>query len=169
MLLNQRNEIDRSIAQLIGRPASPGHLGEYIAAEVFNIRLESSAAAKGLDGTFVDGPLAGRTVNVKWMTVRQGGLDIAEANGPDYYLVLTGPQEPAGSSRGALRPFSLDAVFLFDSAALLEEQRQRGVQVGIFSSVRAAQWSAAMLYPEAKNVVLPLSPAQERLLQMLRL
>jgi hypothetical protein len=36
-----------------------GHLGEWIASVVFDIELESSASAKGIDGRFRSGPLRG--------------------------------------------------------------------------------------------------------------
>ena len=44
---------------IVGRPALIGHVGEYIASRVFGIALEHSAANKGYDGRFTDGPLAG--------------------------------------------------------------------------------------------------------------
>jgi hypothetical protein len=34
-----------------------GHLGEWIAAQVFDIALEASAVAVGIDGRFRSGPL----------------------------------------------------------------------------------------------------------------
>src|SRR3989442_1386327 len=49
-LLRRRNEIDAEIGAAIGRPPTSGHLGEYVAAVVFGIKLEASAAAKGIDG-----------------------------------------------------------------------------------------------------------------------
>lgn len=49
-LSRKRNEVDAEIARVIGRPAVLGHVGEYIAAEVFGIVLESSATSKAIDG-----------------------------------------------------------------------------------------------------------------------
>ena len=40
-----------------------GHLGEWIAAQVFDIELERSAY---IGGQFRTGPLQGQTVNMKW-------------------------------------------------------------------------------------------------------
>lgn len=103
-LVRQRNAIDEEIAALIGRPALPGRIGELIAAEVFDIELERSAAAAGYDGVFRSGHLAGATVNVKFYPKREGLLDIPEAV-PDYFLVLTGPRSAAAaSSVGTTRP-----------------------------------------------------------------
>jgi len=45
-LIQTRNQVAREIASLIGRPAIIGHVGEYIAARVFRIALEESAAQK---------------------------------------------------------------------------------------------------------------------------
>src|SRR5436305_2085729 len=89
-LIRERNAVHRQIAELTGRPALPGHIGERIAAEIFGIDLHPSAVHKGSDGVFTDGPLAGCTVNVKWHTAFCGLLDINPNALPDYYLVLSG-------------------------------------------------------------------------------
>lgn len=65
-LLRQRNAIDVELARLIHRPMTSGYLGEWIAAQIFDIELEASAVAAGIDGRFRSGPLQGRTVNIKW-------------------------------------------------------------------------------------------------------
>jgi hypothetical protein len=59
-LLRDRNAIDAELAELIDRPMTSGHLGEWIAAQIFNIELEASAAAAGIDGRFHSGALRGR-------------------------------------------------------------------------------------------------------------
>jgi hypothetical protein len=111
-LIASRNEIDAHIASITGRPALVGHLGEWIAAEVFGIELEVSASAKAVDGRFTPGPLAGRMVNIKCYGKRDGILDMTEDQTLDYYLVLTGPRVVAQSSRGTTRPMLIDAVYL---------------------------------------------------------
>lgn len=165
-LLSQRNEVDRLISRLIGRPAAPGHLGEFIAARVFDLALEASASARAIDGRFMAGPLAGRSVNVKWYAVQQGGLDLVSDDGPDFYLVLTGPRVAAGTSRGALRPLVIASVFLFEAAPLLADLRGRGVKVGVATSVRAQQWAEAMIYPDARNPALAISEVKRALLAL---
>lgn len=165
-LLARRNEVDRTIAQLIGRPAAAGHLGEFIAAHVFGLALEDSASARAIDGRFTSGPLAGRSVNVKCYAVQQGNIDLVLDEGPDFYLVLTGPRETAGTSRGAIRPFTIEHVFLFEAEPLLSELRERGVKVGTASSVRAHQWADAMVYPEPRNPALVLTEDQSAQLQL---
>jgi hypothetical protein len=72
------------------------------------------------------GPSQGRTVNIKWYLKREGLLDTTESTALDYYLVLTGPPAAAASSRGTTRPWSIQAVFLFDARQLRSEQITRG-------------------------------------------
>ncbi|KOV84186.1 hypothetical protein [Nocardia sp. NRRL S-836] len=141
-LIRQRNLIDAELAACIGRPALPGHLGEWIAARVFGIELERHVTAKGVDGRFADG----RTVDIKWYLKHEGLLDL-RAGGPDLYLVLTGPKSSAASSRGTTRPMAVDAVYLFDAAEVVADLRSRGRKVGTASSVRTALWDAAEIYP----------------------
>jgi hypothetical protein len=102
-LLRERNEIDAELARLMHRPMTSGHLGEWIAAQVFDIELEASAVAAGIDGRFRSGPLQGGTVNIKWYLKREGALDTTESTALDYYLVLTGHghrQCPRGAPPG---------------------------------------------------------------------
>jgi hypothetical protein len=69
-LLRERNVIDEKIAAVIHRPMTAGHLGEWIASQVFDIELATSAVAAAIDGRFRAGPLQGHTVNVKWYLKR---------------------------------------------------------------------------------------------------
>lgn len=148
-LLTQRNRVDGEIARLVGRPALIGHIGEWIASEVFDIALEPAANARGIDGQFRTGALAGRTVNVKCYGKREGLLDIRLAALPDYYLVLTGPAMAAMSSARTTRPFVIEEVFLFDARRLVRDLSTgpRPVKFGVATSVRAAFWHAARIYP----------------------
>jgi hypothetical protein len=164
-LLRERNAIDAEIAAITHRPMTSGHLGEWIAAQISDIQLEQSAVAGGIDGIFRSGPLQSRTVNIKWYLKREGLLDISESARLDYYLVLTGPPAAAALSRGATRPWQIDAVFLFDARQLCAEQIERGVKRGTASSVIKRQWAAAEIYP-APNSALPISSRQAELLQL---
>lgn len=165
-LLRERNAIDVKLAQLINRPMTSGHLGEWIAAQVFDIQLESSAAAAGIDGRFRSGVLQGRTVNIKWYLKREGLLDTTEFTAFDYYLVLTGPQSPAVSSRGTTRPWCIEAVYLFEARQLRSEQTIRGVKHGVASSVTRQQWEAAQIYPAATNTQLAVTAQQAEQLRL---
>ncbi len=165
-LLWKRNGIDAEIAGIIGRPMTSGHLGEWIAAQVFDLELESNAAAAAIDGRFASGPLQGRTVNVKWYLKRDGVLDVTVASSPDFYLVLTGPAPRPTPQDRRTRPWCIEGVYLFDAERLLAELAARGVKIGVASSVAAAQWAAAEIYPR-NNPVLPLTAEQKGLLGLL--
>lgn len=167
-LLRERNSIDASIAQIIGRPVASGHLGEWVASQIFSIDLEESASAAGIDGRFRVGPLEGCTVNVKWYMKHQSLLDTTESMALEYYLILAGPPSPAGSSRGSMRPWCIQSVYLFDARQLRAEQDARGVKRGIASSVTKQQWAAAEIYPAAISPLLPVTPMQAGLLRLFR-
>ncbi|HEV2236040.1 MAG TPA: hypothetical protein VGR57_05195 [Ktedonobacterales bacterium] len=151
-LLRERNAIDEQIASLIDYPPHAGHLGEYVASAIFNIALNQSKSQKRSDGNFRLGPLAGKSVNIKYQSKQAGLLDLIAstklADHPDYYLVLTGPTSPAAASRGHSAPWIIASVFLFDSSLLLAALTQTGAKIGIASSVRSAVWHEAMIYPQ---------------------
>jgi hypothetical protein len=167
-LLHARNTIDAEIATLMHRPMTSGHLGEWIASEIFDIELEPSAVAAGIDGSFRSGPLQGQTVNIKWYLKREGLLDTSESMRLDYYLVLAGPLSAAASSRGSTRPWCIEAVFLFDARQLRAEQAERAVKRGVASSVVKRQWEAAEIYPAASNPIVAISPRQAEMLDLFR-
>lgn len=165
-LLRSYNAISRQIAALIGRPAQQGHIGEWIAARLFAIRLDVSASRKAIDGHFMQGALADRTVNVKWYAKQEGLLDITPQGLPDYYLIMTGPRTAAASSRGAMRPLLIEHVYLFDAPVLVERLFARGVKVGVATSVRQGLWDAAELYPHPRCRDLVLSDDQRSVLML---
>jgi hypothetical protein len=165
-LLRQYNAIGSQIATLIGRPAQIGHAGEYIAAQIFDIRLEYAANARAIDGCFASGSLAGCSVNIKWYAMRENILDVCVGVQPDYYLVMTGPPATSLTSRGGQRPWLLHSVFLFSSLQLMQELGGRGVTVGIATSVTKAAWAAAMIYPHSNNLSYVLSEAQRQQLEL---
>lgn len=165
-LLRERNAIDAEIAAIMHRPMTSGHLGEWIASQVFDIELEPTATATAIDGRFRSGLLQGRTVNIKWYLKREGLLDTSESDQLDYYLVLAGPPSGAASSRGATRPWCIEAVFLFDARQLRAEQVERGVKRGIASSVLKRQWTAAEAYPAASNPLLTVTSRQADMLSL---
>jgi len=164
-LLLKRNKIDADIARVIDRPMTSGHLGEWIAAEIFDIKLEDSANAAAVDGRFRSGSLQGSAINVKWYLKRDGLLDLTDAAEPRYYLVLTCPAAPAASSRGTVRPWCVEAVHLFDAQRLLADLRAAGVLIGTATSVRAHHWAAAEVWPAARCADLAVNEQQIRQLQ----
>ena len=164
-LLSQKNAIDEQIAAAIGRTAHPGHIGEFVAAAIFDIDLAESATQKAIDGHFTRGQLAGKSVNIKKYSLNQGILDIAP-EAPGYYLVLTGPRIPAASSRGTVQPWTIDSVFLFDAPALLAKLAERRVKIGTATSVVRPLWDNAEIYPTPTNPALRLTPEQTAMLRM---
>ena len=93
-LLRARISLNVEIARWIGRPASTGNLGEFIAARIFDITLAASGVNPGHEGFFASGPIAGKSVNVKMYSQDDALLDIG-ALAADYYLVLRGPRASA--------------------------------------------------------------------------
>lgn len=160
-LVAERNAVDAQIGAITGRPVVAGHLGEWIAAQVFDIELEQSATAKAIDCHFSAGPLAGRTVNAKLYSKREGILDIVDDPTVDYYLVLTGPRSIGDGSRRGTRPITIDAVYLFEASPLLDALRTRGVTIGVATSIMGRLWDAAEVFPTPANLAMPLS-AQQR-------
>jgi hypothetical protein len=167
-LINRRNLIEAEITALIGRPAALGHIGEYVASKVFDIALEESASQKGIDGHFRNALLSGRTVNVKWYAFQEGLLDITPDALPDYYLVLAGPKSASMTSRGRVRPWAIQHVFLFKAHTLLDDLNQRGVKIGIATSVARDLWQKAEIYPAYRNDLFQLSEVQRAGLALFR-
>ena len=165
-LIGQRNAIDDEIASIIGRPAHPGHVGEFVAAAIFDIRLLESASHKGIDGHFASGPLAGRSVDVKTTSKDDSILNVKADAGPDFYLVLAGPRTPPQSSRGATHPWIVESVFLFDGPELLEQLQANGVRIGVATSVRRHLWDSAEVYPSQTNRALRLTQGQRAMLAL---
>jgi hypothetical protein len=163
-LIRTRNVVTKEIADLIQRPALIGHVGEFIASHIFGIALEESASQKGIDGLFTIGQLAGKSVNIRWYAKRENLLDIRPDALPEYYLVLAGPESSVPSSRGGVRPWLIESVYLFDARELVDRVRARGVKIGVATRVRQELWDEAEVYPTPTNTRLVLSEEQRRLL-----
>jgi len=151
-LLADRARIDASIARLTGRSARPGDVGEFIAAQIFDIELARTAVQAGHDGKFRSGVFAGRTVNVKLYGDAGGGIDLG-IHPCDMHLVLSGPR----TSR-----FAITHVYLFDTEQLLASLRARGVKIGIATSLRRADLDAARIYPDPAPTAAYLLTAEQR-------
>ena len=164
--VKQRNDVDINIAKIIGRPALPGHLGEFVAAKIFDIDLLESASHKGIDGHFIRGPLVGQSVNVKYYPKNEGLLDITLDNPPIFYLVLAGPRSSPSSSRGTSRPWVMTSVFLFNSSNLVQKLKQRGVKIGTATSVIRQIWNDAEIYPSHNSVVYQMNSDQRSMIEL---
>ena len=166
-IIKTRNRIDDSISEIIDRPALPGHFGEFVAAQIFDITLHESATHRGSDGYFTDGKLEGKSVNIKFYPKNEGLLDITLKSPPDFYLVLAGPRVAAEPSRGTTRPWKITSAFLFNHDELVSELKRRRLKnIGAATSVRRQYWDAAEIYPVPTNPNIPLSQRQIRMLQL---
>lgn len=167
-LLHTRNTIEVKIANIIGRPAERGHIGEYIASLIFDIALEDSANFPGIDGFFRFGPPTEKSVNVKTYGKRETILDIQPKYIPDYYLVLAGPKTTATSSKGTIRPWVIDEVFLFEAKQLVKELHNSNLRIGTATSVRQYYWERARIYPVSSNSPLQLSKSQQNWIRLFK-
>lgn len=165
-LITARKTTDDTIAALLNRPADRGHVGEFIASRIFDIQLEESASYKDRDGFFRSGPLAGRSVNIKFYGKRENILDLKAEGECDDYLVMTGPLPTMLTSRGETRPWVISYVYLFDRAMLVREVQARGIKTGVATSIAKAFWDATEIYPRPNNPRLTLATEQIRLLQL---
>ena len=165
-LIAARNDLNAEIAAVIGRPALQGHIGEFIASRVFDIKLNPSAAHKASDGQFASGPLVGRSVNVKFYGEQDGLMAIRPDAVPDYYLVITGPKANAESSRGKSRPCVIRHVYLFDGPSLIASLTKEGKRLNEATGIYRAQWEAAEIWPRQTNRSLPLTDEQRQALAL---
>ena len=86
-------------------------------------------------------------MNIKWYAKQEGILDITPDILPDYYLILSGPIVVASSSKGTSRPWVIDHVYLFKADDLVSKLLQRGVKLGIATSVIKPYWDGAEIFP----------------------
>ncbi|UWZ39777.1 hypothetical protein Drose_17060 [Dactylosporangium roseum] len=163
-LLRARDELDFKIAEVTGRSARRGDVGEFIAAQVFDIELAMTATQPGHDGRFRSGPLHGATVNVKMYGEAVAGIDLSP-HPCDYHLVLSGPRRPAGVVRH--HRWCIAAAYLFATGRLFEQLNERNVKIGIATSIRKSDLEAARIFPDAgPTPPLSLSAKQRALLSL---
>lgn len=163
-LLDARDDLDARIAALTRRSARQGDIGEFIAAQVFDIELAATATQAGYDGRFRSGPLIGRSVNVKTYGDAFGGIDISP-HPCDFYLLLSGPPRPSGNVQH--HQWRISAVYLFESLRLLETLAARGVRIGIATSIRRQDLKDAQIFPAVgENAPLRLTSEQMALLSL---
>jgi len=163
--IKRLNAVSDEITAITGRPANRGITGEFIASHIFDIQLHESAAAKDSDGVFISGPLAGNEVNIKWYAYQEGLLDLKPDTSADlYYLILTGDQRAATSSRGKAAHWTIHYVYLFHGVSLRDVLKQRKVKLGIATSVYRQLWENAEVHPNPRCSLLTLNQQQKDLL-----
>jgi len=153
-LVRERNEIDGEITRIINRPSVAGHLGEWLASQLFDIDLEPPDSAEAYDGRFASGPLATRSVNIEWISKRDEDLALASARPIDFRLVFAGPRALALTMRGISRPVRINACYLFDT---------RGLEAG---QATPGEWDAAEIFPRRNNSQLAIDPEAHALLAL---
>lgn len=164
VLLKRKNEVEKEMAAIIGRPLEKGHFGEFVAAQIFGIELCRDATQEGYDGWFRGGALDGKMVNIKYYTKHDGLLDLKEENGPDYYLVMTGPVAEPAASRGQSRPWVIEFVFLFRADALIGKLTGK---IGVAAAVDKSLWKGAEIYPRDSSL-LRLEQSQKDMIALFR-
>jgi len=87
-------------------------------------------------------------------------LDISKKVLPDFYLVMTRQKSPAVSSKGTIRPWSINYVYLFNTVKLIPILKSYGVKIGTATSLKSFLWVEAEIFPENKNSELTLSTRQ---------
>ena len=167
-LLRERNRLDSKVAEVIGRPALTGHIGEFIASVIFDIDLHPMANAAASDGVFAAGMLKGATVNIKFYGKDHGLLDLPSCGKPtaDYILVLAGRRSSATSSKGQSPPIQIQKVYLFQSTELLDTLHASRTKIGVATSVKRSLWDAAEIYPSNGTALLELDERQRDLLPL---
>jgi|TARA_B100000959_G_scaffold140186_1_gene147319 hypothetical protein len=73
-----------------------------------------------LDSYFQSGVLEGKSVNIKYYTVRGRILDLTPDSLPDYYLVIMGSTTSKESFRNMTYPADKASVHLFESSSLIK-------------------------------------------------
>jgi len=162
-LIQVRNDLETKVSSITGRPLIIGHIGEFIASELFDIELNSSANQKGYDGLFRSGHLAGKSVNIKYYSRKGRILDMNKSSSPDYYLVLMGSSEEKFNA-----PWDIETVYLFNTNELTKDIEGK-VNIGTATSIRKELWRSAMVYPEYNNTELLIEEEKREVLKQFSL
>ena len=162
-LLKKSNDQGREISKLIGnKPMHTGRIGEFIAANIFKIKLHPNARTEGSDGIFRNFPPCKNTVNIKWYTRRESILSMKKDGvEPSYYLVMTGPEKRC---KEISRPLVIRSVFLFNT-----EELRKDLKVEIkrnATSINKGLWEKARIYPANTNKTLILTSEEKGKLEM---
>jgi hypothetical protein len=166
-LVRERNAIDAKLAQIMHRPMASGHLGEWLASQIFDIELEKSAVTRGWDGRFRSGPLHDRTVNIKWYSNVRA---LSTRSSPQrwtatWYWPARHPRRSlheAAPAPGTSTPCTCSAH--------LNSTPSSSPAVSSSASPPACahkQWTNAEIYPST-NPLLPMTPRQVELLGQFR-
>jgi hypothetical protein len=163
--IRQRDQVEDRIATIVGRPLTVGALNQFVACRIFQIDLEDSAAdVWHTVGRFSEGPLAGRSVVVRWISTKTRSLDITQKPLSDDILVIAGSSAPLASLEVDARPWLVERVYLFDAHQLAAELEGRGLGSGSNTPIDRRLWQAAEIYPRQRDGRYLLSGAQRHAL-----
>lgn len=169
-LIKHWNEIEAKISGLIKHPGTIENIGEYIAEQVFSIKLEKSKTQKGYDGRFTKGALKGRKVNIKIARERESYIDWRDDALPEYFLILTGPKRTSRKRAELGRPIRITNVYLFEVDSTRRILLSRGVSLPkgkrVQASVIGELWDKAEVYPHQVCMQLRVSPVQKAMLSL---
>ncbi len=79
---------------------------------------------------------------------------------------MTGPVSTEASSKGATRPWVIDAVHLFDAKEIARQLTIRKVTIGAATSIPRRWWEGAEIYPVNTVKGYSLSQSQMSLLAL---
>ena len=157
--IRQRNSSGREFI-----PYEVGCIGDEIGACIFCVELADDRNRRRIDGHFKVGRLAGKTVNIRMYSTRDRDLDIhpPHRDGPDYHLVLTGPEKHA---EGSPKPLGIEEVFLFETELLVSTHGASDDP----TSVPDNEWNDARIYRASPPFAPELDPQQQEMLRLFRL
>ena len=105
-------------------------------------------------------------MNIKKYSKDHGLLDVRLDALPDFFLVLTGARVPAASSRGTIQPWTIETIYLLEAAPLVAQLSERGVKIGVATSIRRHVWDDAEICPSPNNGTLRLTPEQISMIEL---
>ena len=72
----------------------------------------------------------------------------------------------ATNKEGKSRPMIISNAYLFDMKRLMPTLKQRGVKIGVATSVIKEQWNRAEIYPQNRCNTITLDETQRKLLRL---
>ena len=72
------------------------------------------------------------------------------------------------NSRGEVRPWLINAVYLFEANELIQKLNLRKVKFGVATSITKGYWTEAEIYPKQINLELLLTEEQRSQLSLFR-
>ena len=169
-LIRIRNFVNSSVSKIIRGPAESGRIAEYVASQIFDIKLAEIFVEKAIDGYFEpSSPLAGQSVNVKFRSSSSRRLNLIDsgdlAHHPRYYLAFRGPTIPKSLGHEKMLPFVIEVVYLFSAPDLIAAMQAEG-EIKFGPAIKKQYWDRAKIYPQQVNEDLILTDEQRAALAL---